>query len=95
MTIRENLVVRTPAFLSLFYFVVDVVIGPVIFAPTVLAVKKCSWQPTKFRHQISTLIGAKIAVNRFYHYFLYILFLLLVLVSVGLFSLFPFCELYT
>ena len=90
MTISENLVVRTPAFLSLFYFVVDVVVGPVIFAPAVLAVKKCFWKPTKFRNQISTFIGAKIVVNRFYHYFPYILFLLLVLVSVGLFSLFPF-----
>ena len=54
MTIRENLVVRTPAFLSLFYFVVDVIVGPVIFAPAVLTVKKCFWQPTKFRQQIST-----------------------------------------
>ena len=51
MTIREYLAVRTPAFLSHFFFVVDVVVGPVVFALAVLAVKKCFWQPTKFRQQ--------------------------------------------
>ena len=91
MTIRDYLAVRTPAFLSLFFFVVDVVVGHVVFALAVLAVKKCFWQPTKLFDNRPTLTGAKIVVNRFYYYFLYILFLLLVLVSLGLFSLFPFC----
>ena len=51
MTIREYLAVRTPAFLTLFLFVVDVVVDPAVFALAVLAVKKCFWQPTKFRQQ--------------------------------------------
>ena len=40
MTIREYLAVRTPAFPSLFFFVVDVVVGHIVFTLAVLAVKK-------------------------------------------------------
>ena len=37
MTIREYLAVRTPAFLPLFFFLVDVVVGPVVFALAVFS----------------------------------------------------------